>query len=66
VALGVLAGRWLWNIFAHNIGVVPRPVIPVVPIILMIVGAFVLANIVAFIPGFIAARTKPASLFRAD
>jgi hypothetical protein len=66
LVIGVLAGRWLWNIFARNIGVVPRPTIPVVPIVLMIVGAFVLANIVAFIPGFIAARTKPASLFRAD
>ena len=64
--VGVLAGRWLWNVFARNIGVVPRPVIPVVPIVLMILGAFVLANIVAFIPGFIAARTKPAALFRAD
>jgi len=66
VALGVLSGRWFWNIFARNIGVVPRPIIPVVPIVLMILGAFLLANIVAFIPGFIAARTKPASLFRAD
>jgi hypothetical protein len=66
VVVGVLAGRWLWIIFARNIGVVARTTIPVTPIVFLVVGALVLANVVAFVPGVIASRTKPATLLRAD
>ncbi len=66
VVAGVVTGRWLWNIFARNIGVVPQPTVPVLLIVLSIVGAFVLANVVAAVPGIVASRTKPASLFRTD
>jgi hypothetical protein len=66
VPVGVVFGRWLWDLFAHNIDVVPSPTVPVMSIVLIALGALVLANLVAAVPGVIAARTKTASLLRAD
>jgi hypothetical protein len=66
VPVGVAFGRWLWDLFAHNIDVVPAPTVPTLSIALVAIGALVLANLVAAMPGFIAARTKTASLLRAE
>jgi ABC-type lipoprotein release transport system permease subunit len=57
---GIAAGRWLWILFARDINVVPRPTVPL-SLVFVGIGALVLANFVAAIPGRIAART-PASL----
>jgi ABC-type lipoprotein release transport system permease subunit len=57
---------WLWDLFAHNIDVVPAPTVPALSIVLIALGALVLANLVAAVPGLIAARTKTASLLRAE
>jgi ABC-type antimicrobial peptide transport system permease subunit len=66
VPVGVVFGRWLWDLFAHNIDVVPSPTVPVASILLIALAALVLANLVAAVPGLIAARTKTASLLRAE
>jgi ABC-type lipoprotein release transport system permease subunit len=66
VPVGVAFGRWLWDLFAHDIDVVPASTVPTLSIVLVAIGALVLANLVAAIPGFIAARTKTASLLRAE
>jgi hypothetical protein len=66
VPLGVILGRFLWNLFAHEIDAIPAPAVPVPSIILIVVGALVLANIVAAVPGRIAAQTPTAFLLRAE
>ena len=66
VPVGIVFGRWLWDLFAHNIDVVPSPTVPAFAIALVALGALVLANVVAAIPGRIAARTKTATLLRAE
>jgi ABC-type antimicrobial peptide transport system permease subunit len=66
VPVGVVFGRWLWELFAHNIDVVPSPTVPALSIVLIALGALVLANLVAAVPGVMAARTKTASLLRAE
>ena len=66
VPVGVVFGRWLWDLFAHNIDVVPSPTVPALSVALIALGALVLANLVAALPGAIAARTKTASLLRAE
>jgi len=66
VPVGIVFGRWLWDLFAQNIDVVPAPTVPVMSIVLIALGALVLANLVAAVPGVIAARTKTASLLRAE
>jgi ABC-type antimicrobial peptide transport system permease subunit len=64
--IGVALGRALWDLFANNIHVVPAPTVPVMSIAFVAVGALVLANAVAAIPGRIAARTPAALLLRAE
>jgi len=66
VPLGIALGRSLWDLFAGEIHVVPRPTVPAVTIVVVTVGALVLANVVAAVPGRIAARTPTALLLRAE
>ena len=61
VPLGIVFGRFLWNLFAHEIDAVPVPSVPVFSVILIALGALALANIVAAVPGRIAARTPTSS-----
>ncbi len=66
VPIGIAAGRVLWDLFARSIDAVPRPTVPVVPVLLIAVGTLVLASIVAVIPARIAARTPAASQLRSE
>ncbi|HEY5026110.1 MAG TPA: FtsX-like permease family protein [Acidimicrobiales bacterium] len=66
VPAGIALGRWLWTLFARAIYAVPQPSVPVLEIVLVGLGALVLANVVAAIPGRIAARTSTAFVLRAE
>jgi hypothetical protein len=66
VPAGVALGRQLWVLFAQAIYAVPEPTVPALPVILIALGALVLANIAAAIPGQLAARTPAAGLLRAQ
>jgi hypothetical protein len=66
VPVGIALGRWLWDLFARAIYAVPDPTVPVVEVVLVAVGAVVLANIVAAVPGRMAARTRTALLLRTE
>ncbi len=64
--LGIALGRWLWTLFARGISAVPDPTVPTLSMVLIALGALVFANLVATVPGRIAARTPTALLLRAD
>jgi hypothetical protein len=66
IPLGIVIGRQLWTVFARNINAVPDPTVPVVSVVLVALGALVFANVVAAIPGRIAARTPTAMVLRAE
>jgi hypothetical protein len=66
VPLGIAVGRQLWILFAHSINAVPEPTVSVPALAAVIVGAVVFANVVAGIPGRIAARTPAALVLRAE
>ena len=66
VPLGIALGRFLWDLFARQISVVPEPTVPSVTVILVIVGALVTANLVAALPGRAAARTPVGAALRAE
>ena len=66
VPLGIALGRWLWVLFAEQIHAVPSPTVPAVVIALIALGGLVLANIVALVPGYRAARTPIALILRAE
>jgi hypothetical protein len=62
VPVGVAAGRELWDLFANQIAAVPSPSVPVLLVVVIGLGAVVLGNVVAALPGRLAARTSTASL----
>jgi hypothetical protein len=64
--LGAALGRELWTLFAHEVYAVARPTVPVLQVVLVAVGALVLARLVALVPGQIAARTRTAALLWED
>ena len=66
IPLGIALGRFLWDLFVHQISAVPDPTVPAVSIVLIAVAALVLANVVAAVPGRIAARTPTAQLLRSE
>ena len=66
VPVGIALGRWLWTLFARAIYAVPEPSVPVLEVVVVAVGALVLANLVAAIPGRIAARTPTADVLRSE
>jgi ABC-type lipoprotein release transport system permease subunit len=66
VPVGILLGRTLWNLFAHEIDAVPAPSVPGLVIVLIALGALVLANVVASVPGRMAARTSTALVLREE
>jgi putative ABC transport system permease protein len=66
VPLGIALGRYLWDLFARQISVIPEPSVPVLIVVLVIAGALVAANLVAAIPGRAAARVPAAALLRTE
>jgi hypothetical protein len=66
VPIGIALGRQLWILFARNIDAVPEPTVPVLAIVGVAIGTFLLANIVAALPGSLAARTPTALVLRAE
>jgi ABC-type lipoprotein release transport system permease subunit len=66
IPLGITAGRWLWLAFARELSALPDPAVPAGSLALAAVGAVVLANLVAWLPGRMAAATSVATVLRAD
>ncbi len=66
IPLGLVLGRGLWDLFAERIYVVPNPTVSALTVAAIALGALVLGNLVAAIPGRIAARTPAALLLRTE
>jgi ABC-type lipoprotein release transport system permease subunit len=66
VPLGIALGRWTWTLLADDLGVVARPQVPWLTVTAVFGAALVLANLIALVPGQLAARTRPASVLRSE
>ncbi len=66
VPVGIVLGRFLWDAFARAMNAVPSPSVPTLPVVLIALGGLVLANVVAALPGRIAARTSTALVLKAE
>ena len=66
VPAGVIVGRWAWTALADNLGTVAEPIVPVLAVALAIPLVLLIANTVAFVPGRIAARLRPATVLRSE
>ncbi len=66
IPLGIALGRTLWDLFAHSISAVPDPTTPGSSILIIGLAAIVVANLVAAVPGRIAASTPTAQLLQSE
>lgn len=66
IPVGVALGRWVWGLLTDNLGVVSQPRTPVLALVVVAVGGLLLANVIAFLPGQLAARTRPATELRTE
>ena len=64
--LGILLGRLLSDVFETGIGAIPEIVVPVLALVLLVPVAVLAANVIAFVPGRLAARTRPAAALRSE
>ena len=62
--LGIAVGRTVWLTFAKNLGVVPRADVPVIAVAALVVAVVVVANILAVVPAYLAARPRPHAQLR--
>ena len=56
----------MWDLFAHELFAIPDPTVPVLATGLVALGALVLANLVAAIPGRRAASTPTNLILNAE
>jgi ABC-type lipoprotein release transport system permease subunit len=64
--VGIGAGRWAWRLVVNQLGVVSGPVVPPAPVLAIIAGALLVANLAAAGPGWTAARIRPAAVLRCE
>lgn len=64
--LGVVAGRWSWNIFSDWIGTLPVTIVSPPQVLAVVAGALLAGLMVAAWPAQRASRVKPAVLLRAE
>jgi hypothetical protein len=64
IPLGILVGRWAWDLVATGLGVRPVVESPVAWLVLAVGAALVIVNLIALVPGRIAARPRPAVALR--
>jgi predicted lysophospholipase L1 biosynthesis ABC-type transport system permease subunit len=66
VPLGVAAGRTGWRGFAGSLGVVPFAEIPLLILVAGLASLIAVGNLLASVPGAIAARTSATRFLRAE
>jgi hypothetical protein len=64
--VGVAAGRWVWQVFAGQLGVPPDPRVPLLTVLVAVPIALAIANLLAAGPGWAAGRLKPAPVLRTE
>jgi ABC-type antimicrobial peptide transport system permease subunit len=64
--LGLLAGRWAWLLFADSAGVGSQANVPAPLVLLVIPVTLVMAVLLAAVPGWTAARIRPALILRSE
>ena len=64
--LGLLAGRWAWLLFAGSAGVGNQVDVPLSLVLLVIPVTLILAVLLAAVPGWTAARIRPALILRSE
>jgi len=64
--LGVVSGRWAWALFANAAGVSATTTVPLPTVLLAVPATLLIANLIAAVPGWEAARLRPGAVLRAE
>jgi hypothetical protein len=64
--LGVVVGRWAWQLTASQLGVDSGPIVSPLAIAAAAAGTVLVANLVAATPGWAAGRLRPATTLRSE
>jgi predicted lysophospholipase L1 biosynthesis ABC-type transport system permease subunit len=64
--IGVMIGRLLWRGLGTQLGIVPEPATPALALVIALPATVLLANLIAVVPGALAARARPALALRAE
>ena len=65
VPVGLVLGRWSWNVLAGEAGMVAVPIVPAATLAVLVVAVVGLANLIGLIPGARAAGS-PGTALRAE
>ena len=66
IPLGIITGRWAWQLFAGWLGVPSVPATPILALAALAAVTLLLANLAAALPARMAARTATATELRAE
>jgi hypothetical protein len=66
IPLGIIVGRWTWTALADDLGTVAEPIVPLLAFVVGVPFVLLVANLVAFVPGRIAAHLRPAAALRSE
>ena len=64
--IGVIIGRFAWRLYAERLGVVPEPTIPLLTLVLVGLGAIVVATIIAVPIARRATRLAPGPALQSE
>jgi len=64
--LGIIGGRWAWGFLADDLGTLSEPQVPLAWVALAVPAVLLLCNLVAYVPGRLAARIRPAAVLRSE
>jgi predicted lysophospholipase L1 biosynthesis ABC-type transport system permease subunit len=64
--LGVVVGLRVWSAFAGGLGIASDARTPWLALALAVPAALLIANAIAAIPGYLAGRTPPGEVLRAE
>ena len=66
VPLGVVVGRFAWDLTASGFGVVSDVVVPAWSLLTVALGSLVVGNLLALIPGGVSSHFRPATALRSQ
>ena len=66
VPLGIVFGLTMWDLFAHELFAIPDPTVPLLATGFVALGALLLANLIAAVPGRRAANTPTNLILNAE
>jgi putative ABC transport system permease protein len=66
IPLGIVAGRIAWDALANDLGTVAEPRISVIGALVAIPAVLLVTNAIAYLPGRVASRMRPAVVLRSE